>query len=244
MKPPFPALLKQNYLQDSIIAFRYLTDYSTTYIETRLLEFLSQNNIRDFEKLRKKEQKKLETNADIEYLVVKRYFYANRKYILEVNDNEIKLNCTKEYVGWEDYRRFIEKIIEFLDSIQVDFKTIEMQYISTFPDTDILGAVDGSIKLNCYPRLEGTQFRFSMPVGDHEGRYNPLYTTVILTNYVHSKQDGQNQKLSYVDIHLLANIGEVPVREMVEHIHQQEKNLFFSMMAKTFIDSLEPIYNK
>lgn len=242
MKPPFPMSLRQNHLQDSIIVFRYLTDFSTTYIETRLLQFLSQNNISDFEKLRKKEQKKLEMNSDREYLVVKRYFYANRKYILEVNDNEIKLNCTKEYVGWNNYWYYVEKILDFLDSIQVEFKTIEMQYISTFPDTDILGAVDGSIKLNCYPRLEGTQFRFNMPIGDQEGRYKPLYSTVVLTNYVQSKQEEQNQKLSYIDINLLSTIGEIPIREMVKHIHQQEKNIFFSMMSKTFIDSLEPIY--
>ena len=242
MKPPFPISLRQNHLQDSIIAFRYLTDYSTTYIETRLLQFLSQNNINGFEKLRNKEQKKLEANSNIEYLVVKRYFYANRKYILEVNDNKIKLNCTKEYVGWADYSHYVEKILDFLDSIHVEIETIQMQYISTFPDTDILGAVDGSIKLNCYPRLLGTQFRFKMPIGDPAGRYNPLNAIVVLTNYVQSKQDGNNQKFSYIDINLLSNIGDVPIREVVEHMHQQEKNLFFSMMSKTFIDSLEPIY--
>ncbi len=242
MKPPFPISLRQNHLQDSIIVFRYLTNYSTTYIETNLLQFLKKNNISDFEKIRKKDHKKLETNSNIEYLVVMRYFYANRKYILEVNDNEIKLNCTKEYVGWNNYLHYVDKILDFLDSIQVEFETIEMQYISTFPDTDILGAVDGAIKLNNYPRLEGTQFRFKMPIGDQEGRYNPLYSTVVMTNYVQSRQEGQNQKLSYVDINLLSTIGDVPIREMVEHIHQQEKNLFFSMMSKTFIDSLGPIY--
>jgi uncharacterized protein (TIGR04255 family) len=207
-----------------------------------ILHVLNQHNINDFEKLRKKEQRKLETNSDVEYLVVKKYFYANNKYTFEVSENEVVLNCTRKYVGWYNYSQFIKIVLDFLTSIQVKYQSIEMQYISAFPDTDIFGSVDGDIKLNRYPRLEGTQFSFSMPIGDSEQRYNPIYSKVVLTNYVQDKKDGQNQRLSYVDVNLQSVVGDMPVNEVVAYIHEQEKNLFFSMLSKSFIDSLEPIY--
>lgn len=242
MKAPFPISLRNNCLQDSIITIQYATDYSTNFVETKLLHLLSQNKILSFEKIRRREQQKIESRSPNEYLVSTKYFYADRRYSFEVNDNEIVLNCTREYVGWEKYSWFVSKVLESLDTIKVEYQTIIMQYVSKFPDTDIFDSVDGVLKLNCYPRLQGTQFRFNIPIGDRDNRYNTIVSSVVLTNNLQTREEGQYHTSSYIDIRLQYALGDIPIMDVIEHIHQQEKNLFFSMMSKNFIDSLGSIY--
>lgn len=167
-------------------------------------------------------------------------FLQNDIYRVQVRTDCISFNSVKDYQRWPNYGRFIQMVIERVLSLnEVQVERIMIRYISMYPDVSIFDNLNGEkLKLNAFPQIDGTEIRFKMGIADGHGHLG--IATIRLTDNLPSNKP--NVKVSVVDIQLDSTANNEKQQEVLEFLHTQERNLFFSILNDNFIESLGAHY--
>lgn len=218
-----PKYLDNDGLRDSVIEVSFESPYNMEYVAKTILESEGMN---EFETVKNQEDKSI--------------FILNDFYRIQVLPNKVAFNNIKVYQRWTNYSPFILRIMQQLLTLQdLQINSTMIRYISMYPNVSIFDNLNGTkMKLNAFPSIDGTEIRFTMAITDNVHHLG-IATIRLTDNLISQKND---TKVSVVDIQIVANNDNNGFAEILEFIHTQEKNLYFSILNENFINSLGAHY--
>lgn len=219
-----PLYLENDGLRDSIVEMFYSNSpYRVEHIAKVILEEEEMESFRMVDD---------QNNGSV--------FLQNELYRIQIRPDCVSFNNIKEYQRWPNYSQLIKKVINkvlSLHEISIDRQMI--RYISMYPNVSIFDNLNGKkMELNAFPRIDGTEIRFKMAIGDQMN--NLGIATIRLTDNLPSNKP--NVKVSVVDIQIDTTTNNDKQEETIEFLHTEERNLFFSILDKHYIDSLGAHY--
>lgn len=158
--------------------------------------------------------------------------------------NSLSFNCNMgHYVGWNIYQKEIMDIITAMQECKIakDFNRVQIRYISEYHDLDIMDCINGNICIG-----DKTN-----PFRSQEIKLNRIDENikifVSLVNKTKRKNPkGEEYSASLFDVNVYENFENSDSIEMVmsllDKIHTIEKETFFGLLKKDFIQSLNPEY--
>lgn len=169
--------------------------------------------------------------------------FYNDQIRFEVGNGYIIFNCLEKYPGWEIYLNEISKTLIQLNKENKlgAFHTVGLRYINEFPGEGIdnVARFNYSIgKLDVKPESYGFRLNYL----DEEDKI-----LLILENRnKYQKAEGSPQKYAYVDIGIVRHdLKIVEVNKLIEVLnvlHEKEKEIFIEIIDEDFLKSLNPEY--
>lgn len=218
-----PKYLDNDGLRDSVIEVRFESPYNNDYINKIIM---ADQGMNEFDTVNNQDDKGV--------------FILNDIYRIQVLPGVISFNNIKAYQRWPNYSPFIQGVVKQLLTLELfNISSILIRYISIYPNVSVFDNLNGDkMKLNAFPSIDGTEIRFTMGIADNARHLG--IATVRLTDNLISQKD--NTKASVVDIQIVSACNNNNYAEILEFIHTEEKNLYFSILNKNFIDSLGAHY--
>lgn len=233
-----PVYLEIDNIKDSIITLRYSSNYNVDFMNSIVLPILQQFD-GDTEQI---PQKKLVYRSDGKSEEVQTFFYTNSSFKVQVNQSSIAFNCVGKYNGWAYFSKLVSDVINGLNDY-ADWSGCQIRYISFHENVSIFDELDGTVELNRFPRIDGSEINFSFSIPKYDGTTNQVeiaHVTVRLKNNLRT-----NVSLySVVDISLDIPSSKDDIKENLSFIHNEEKKVFFSLLSKKMVDSLKPHYHE
>lgn len=170
-------------------------------------------------------------------------YYKIKKdnFIIQIGPNVFSLANVKEYSGWEHFSKKIYDTYDKLFNLNIirTHLRVALRYINILQDINIFKISNLDILLN-NERLGEKQINFIAEVPYNQGSSN-----LKLINYAQVILEGQVMTGSLVDIDTEVRLDEFKsFKEAIECAHINEKNLFFSLLDKKYLSSLNPIYEE
>lgn len=219
-----PTFLERDGLRDSLVEV-YIKNPS--YLSARIAKaILEGGEMNDFQTVEDSESNSI--------------FLQNEVFRVQVRTDCVSFNNIKEYQRWPSYGSFIQKVMgRVLTLNEVEVERLMIRYISMYPGISIFDNLNGEkMNLNAFPQIDGTEIRFKMGIADGLGHLG--IATIRLTDNLPSNK--QDVKVSVVDIQLDSTADNEKQEEVLEFLHTQERNLFFSILNDNFIESLGAHY--
>jgi uncharacterized protein (TIGR04255 family) len=169
------------------------------------------------------------------------YKLASSNLIFQVGPRVTSLSNVKEYMGWENFSRRLKEVFSKLEKLKI-IKSVErlgIRYINFFK-LDIYDNINLRIIMNEEPlRTLNMTLRTEI---EEDNFINLLQ----IANKAQVRIQNQSLSGSVIDIDTGSKtIGETFFEEMenlLEKGHHTEKKLFFSLLKKEFLSSLNPEY--
>ena len=217
-----PVYLENDGLRDSIVEVYY--NHSPYRIEHLAKLILESPDLEGF----------------VEINDPKGVFLQNDIYRIQVRSDCISFNNIKTYQRWPNYFPFIQKALAPILALKdINVERLLIRYISMFANVSIFQKLNGqSLKFNALPPIDGTEIRFTMGIADINN--NLGIALVRLTDNLST--NNPNIKASVVDIQLETECNSETQKAKLDFIHREERNLFFSLLSKEFIESLGAHY--
>ena len=218
-----PLFLDNDGLRDSIVEMFYQNSpFRVEHIAKKILETDGVENFRMVE----------DTSNSV--------FLQNELYRIQIRPDCISFNNIKKYQRWPNYSQLILKVIKSVLSLgEITFDRQMIRYISMYPNVSIFDNLNGKkMELNAVPPIDGTEIRFKMGIADNDNHLG--LATIRLTDNLPSNKP--SIKVSVVDIQIDATTSNDNLESTIEFLHREERNLFFSLLNKKFIDSLGAHY--
>ncbi len=166
------------------------------------------------------------------------YKIKKNNFIIQTGPNVFSLTNIKEYCGW---KVFSEKIfntynkVSELNLIKKQFRTA-LRYINILPDINFFEKSNLDIKLND-KSLGSNHINFTAEIPYKHGASN-----LKLINFAEVIFEGQAIKGSIVDIDTHVRQENFDsFKDAVECAHTAEKELFFNLLDKEFLNTLNPV---
>jgi uncharacterized protein (TIGR04255 family) len=183
-----------------------------------------------------------------EVLLASQHFFFNEKIKVQLqSEGSLVFGCMTSYPGWSEYFEEIKRTVGILLEKKVvsNFHRVGIRYISEFPGVDILE------KTNFIAGLNGLNNGFSSGTFRVEWQQDELTFVVNLASklpivpLVVELEEKPNYT-SLIDIDVIWQGFEESdnkrLFEMIEHVHQKEKEQFFGLLKPDFLKTLNPEY--
>lgn len=166
------------------------------------------------------------------------------EFILRIGQRSIVLCYNKKYKGWDFFFKFISEIFEGINSAGVIKKPLRLglRYISFFENSNIFEKL--KLKLN----FQDTDLSNNRNAIRTEFDLTPHPFTTVLqmaNNAILLASPGLKINGSSIDIDVFTNqiINSIEeAKKLIIDAHDIEKKIFFSILDKKFLDSLNPEY--
>lgn len=161
-------------------------------------------------------------------------------------NKSIIFNCTENYIGWTNYEKEIETVLNQLISVGIikEVTRVGVRYTSEFPNIDILEKVNFGYN----HEIDGIKIKsekFTIECSDDNFR--------VIINLVSNAQvnpfmniEEEVHTLSIIDIDVInEKISQSDVKEVMSTIfntHEKQKLTFFNLLKNDFISELNPEY--
>lgn len=157
---------------------------------------------------------------------------------------EISFNIVKSYFGWDEYFSKIKNILKLLvdTSVVTNISRIGVRYISQFEDTEIFEKINGNISLSFVPQKISGVSRFELATEE-------FIILLTLTNRQRVPENISSAKfISVVDVDVFKNFNNLltdykDVVSVINKAHSIEKEVFFKLLDKDFLQTLNPKYS-
>ncbi len=152
-------------------------------------------------------------------------------------------DCTDGYMGWSKFFDHIQKILDQVQNgnIVQEIGRIGVRYISFFEDVNIFD------KLTLRIQAEESDRNFTAGATSFTTTLeeNGFFQQLNVKNDAQRALHQETLEGSIIDIDTfcqqkLTDFGNV--REIIDQGHESEKSLFFSLLDKDFLASLNPVY--
>ncbi len=169
------------------------------------------------------------------------YKIKKDNFIIQIGPNVFSLTNVKEYCGW---KVFSEKILDTyhkvseLNLIKRHTRTA-LRYINILPDINVFEKSNLGINLND-TTLGSNQINFMAEIPHEHGASN-----LRVINFAEAIFENKPIKGSIVDIDTHVQHEKFEnFKDTVECAHSAEKKLFFNLLKKEFIETLNPVYEE
>lgn len=162
---------------------------------------------------------------------------------LIINGTTLSFNCNKgKYIGWESYLKKITEVLQIIDTVNIalSYERTMIRYISEY-DFNILEKVDIDVNTHSDSRYNTLEISLSR----QEGSINAYISISGLRERL-SRATKETRVSSLFDVNVFDRLPEESTHNDVVNslckIHRIEKESFFGMLKKDYVESLNPIY--
>lgn len=169
------------------------------------------------------------------------YKIKKDNFIIQIGPSVFSLTNIKDYCGWKIFSEKILNTYNKLSELGLIGKQLRtaLRYINLFPDVNIFTKSNLTMQLT-NQKLGDNQINFTAEIPYDQGVSN-----LRLINLAEAIFDNKIMRGSIVDIDTNVQHDKFEnFREAIECAHTAEKELFFSLLKKEFLLSLNPIYEK
>ena len=235
-----------DHLKDTLVEVRYSSQIPFELAIGRFFYFLddtyfySASSFNQPPKFVNSEQRR-----EINFKFEKVCHFASNEIHLECRPNSFIFNASRSrdgktnYKGWNAYLPKIEDILTTIQGTKVitDYKWLGLRYISEHPDVSLMHACKLDLKL---PQLiGGTLFGHNHK---YEIKRSDLNILISL-----SELNENNNIISLIDIDVNKEIETNPelpdLMNMLDHIHNAEKSIYFDILKEEYKAEHEIIYS-
>lgn len=177
-------------------------------------------------------------NADPNLKFKPLHLLKNDKYVVQLGSDVIVFGCSPQYVGWNIYSSFIYNYVEELIKLKLfnSITRIGLRYINFF-DTNIFNNINTDVFYNGQPLKNSHKTIFTV------FENHPYQNNLTISNSGKYK----NSKGSIIDIDSsiigsMIQTNAESIKNIIEQLHKNEKELFFNQLKKEFLQSLNPKY--
>ncbi|OYU67917.1 MAG: hypothetical protein CFE22_02580 [Cytophagaceae bacterium BCCC1] len=171
------------------------------------------------------------------------FLSQDENFRIEFNSSEIIFNIQKIYKGWEEFFEFIKAVVIklFDDGIISGVYRIGLRYISQFENISIFDNVNAKISLDLVHGDVRGQSRFELSKDD-------FFIILSMSNRQVVPQDySKAEFVSIIDVDVIKDFSTIEpskniVLVKVEDAHRIEKEIFFTLLKKDFLETLNPEY--
>lgn len=168
------------------------------------------------------------------------------KFFVSLGPQVLSFSITGYYNGWNEYRKFIlNNIEEFSNTIEeLAIKQISMRYINLFEDEDIFKKLNINMEFPADLCTENTTIDkkvFYNEINcnnDIKVRMNISNKTEIMNGITAERKKG-----TIIDIDAYSNQTSESTSNIINNLHSTVKKMFFGLLKKELISSLNPTYN-
>lgn len=245
-----PISISPNNIKDSVIEVRYTSETpfevlvglffkaldDTYYFTTRPVP--KSKNVNDA-------AIKLSTMPQINFTPGS-YLFFNDHIKLSIHPNKLIFNCLNEYLGWEKYYAEIEQILTQLSKIE-DIKSYvraSARYISEYQQTSLETCVNFNFTFGM-PEVKSSTYKFHSEFKLNEDSrviLNLNSDVPALTGF----STNEMTPISTIDIDVITEgVNVISVKEildLVQKVHDTEKQIFFKILKEDFLKTLNPKY--
>lgn len=170
------------------------------------------------------------------------YTLKNDDYSLSFSNKVIVFENISEYKLWNNYFPFIKEHLDgfFQLGVVKQIERIGLRYASIFDKTESVNQVLKTF--SSFP-TEGYTHEFNFYRGDLNKDGFDFHLQV--ANNAKVTKNNKSMTGVYIDIDASLNgtlEPSIKVFEIIEQLHQQEKELFFSLLKPEFVNTLNPKY--
>ncbi len=167
------------------------------------------------------------------------YKMTSDNYSLSIGHRVATLGCNSSYKGWDDFFKRLETTVETIKSVGLTDKILRVgiRYINFF-DLNIFD------KINLNITKEDSQFtpeQLNIRAEVKSGRFT---NTLQISDRVEIVKGNKVHKGSIIDIDTFIEDNDLhaDLITTIKEGHQKEKELFFGLLEKEYLDSLDPEY--
>lgn len=233
-----PERISPDGLKDTVVQVHFATDYNYSKLETTLKEVLEKLHPQGFHPypIGKTENKIREEGSYIGEN--RRYFYSDGITKVLIDGTTVSFNSVNGYPGWNNYRKLILGVLDRLKDL-ISYKSLMIRYISTFENESVQTFLDGKIYLEQLEIFNGSTFSFNCKAS---GQGYSADVVVRLTEKAKTSTGLASVSDVMVSTMLDDNISFKEVQNNLDYIHLTEKDVFFKLLKREYVDSLNPIW--
>jgi len=191
-------------------------------------------------------QIKQSKSNEIDLSFLNHLFVSNSKGIkLNIHPNgSLIFNCISSYPGWSIYSEELERVINKLIEVGLikSVTRIGVRYTSEFPDINILDNINFYCTTNISQEniLNG---KFNLEIQDKDCR---VILNIVSNAPIMPFVNSTGNFISLIDIDVIiekfkhSNTKEI--MNIINNLHQKQKENFFTLLKEDFLNTLNPIY--
>lgn len=181
-------------------------------------------------------------NKDPNLLYKPHYRLSDGTFLFQIGPKVISLVNKGEYVGWNTFFPKIKDCFRKIKSLEIIEKTkrLGLRYINFFEGINIYEQINLQLLLNEEPlKSDIILVRTTLKTGDFLGNLQISNDSKFTRN--NTKMLGSTID---IDVHLEENGKTIidQIDSMIEKAHVEEKELFFGLIKKEFLNQFNPEY--
>jgi len=192
----------------------------------------------------------IESNSDLEYAATHRM--SGERLSIQIGRKSIAMSCKTPYIGWNTFGKEIKQLIEILlnSELLANVERVSLRYINLL-EMPIEEQVHGLEKLRTQIKLTDHDL-----ITDSQAKSTYLRTELLQSECINIIQlfwpgklpgaEGKELHGTIVDVDTIkeTNISEFTESypELLNIVHDTEKNIFFPLLTQETLDDLGPIY--
>lgn len=190
---------------------------------------------------------KLINSNEVSLISKLNFLFYNDRISFELQPGTIIFNCHNGYIGWQDYKQEILRVLQQFDETKlfIEFKRVGLRYISEYKEMDLTELSRFSFQFGL-PEIKSESYTFTS-VFNHNDRIIRL--NLSNNQQRQSKNDNNESEemvFSQVDIDVVRSEISInsldALEEIIEANHSIEKDVFFQLLNDDFLAKLNPIY--
>jgi len=171
------------------------------------------------------------------------YRMSSEQFILSIGPRALSLSNINEYVGWRVFYAEIKKLIEIVKELDIAKKIVRfsLRYINYFNE-DILKKTNLVIRMGKQP-IEAARTLVRLDI-----KANDFNNVIQISNDAELRSKDKQLHGSVIDIDTY--LEDIPInlfsdyKAMLSNCHLSEKKVFFSLLKRDFLKSLNPVYEE
>jgi uncharacterized protein (TIGR04255 family) len=172
--------------------------------------------------------------------------FYNENIKIQLQPQSIIFNCFDKYIGWDDYKKEIQFVLDKIISTKsIDtFIRVGVRYITQYQETDLRNCVKFQFTFGM-PEIKSNSYSFRTEFVMDEFRIILNLNNNILSLKQRRDIDTTVTPISIIDIDVFQAIpvsDQSDIFSYIEKTHLREKELFFNLLQEDFLNSLKPEY--
>lgn len=183
-----------------------------------------------------------ENKLTISILENQNLFY-NDSIKIQIQPNTIVFNCKDKYIGWNKYMNEVEYVLQEISKTGtiVEYNRVGIRYVSEYLDIDLRGCVKFEFTFGMPDVISNNyQFRSEFESSNHRVILN------LKNNLPLNIKEFNHKNISIIDIDVIKENLEITsaldLLKKIEENHNVEKEIFFTLLKKDFLTTLNPTY--
>ena len=172
----------------------------------------------------------------------------NSKISIRLLPNSFVFNCLGKYIGWESFRQEINKALLIIENSGhiLKWNRLGLRYITEYLKTDLKDCTKFSFTFG-FPAVQSLSTTFH-----NEFEYQGVKVIMNLNNKVPTVRQQEPNKMlevvptSIIDVDVikepLALKKAEEIMTVMDEVHNYEKEVFFTLLTKEFLETLHPEY--